>query len=627
MAPRSIDPLRLLLDHLDGERRADQLAFFLALLEAGPEAVRELDGRLPGSRAPRALRRLAMEASFYHPWPGWVAILQRMLRYETDYDIFLTGVRALGRIGNGEALEALRELNALRQGEPFTGTLAEVLSETDPREAFNHYFGRLLQGSASAAVANEAAQRLMPLVDASNIEALRTLTQHPDLLVFRHALTLLAHIDAEEAAEALEAIFQESCRELISDRQLKEALAALRGMAPAAAAEVALAALAGDQEGEPRKPGEPALGPSRTAFDPVLSDFHHAVLVAAQEGRAGALGSVLLAAAEDMHGRGRRLGFALDATAEGLAELVARGRARGPAVLAMLVQAYGAQVGREGLARAIARLVPAGAGEIHRLLLGAPDAAQRAAAVEALGQRADPELQPVLLQACRDPLSDIADRACFFLGQLPDAEDLISDLLHALTPEDFQLGLRLAAEHRCAALVPDLLALLRGATREDLAVQLIEALGAIAVEAATEPLLALLHSGQSARMQIALAQALRAMGTLDAALALAAKADAIKQPFLHAIAVEALAGARPGADAAILLEQVRGAWDDRNPWPLRLRVVQALQGLDREELELWRDLARLLGDALAQKRPANAWSGEELRLVQAAAREFARRAG
>jgi hypothetical protein len=564
-----------------------------------------------------------MEASFYYPWPGWVPILARMLRYESDHDIFVTGVRALGRMRTAEALEVLRELNAMRQGAEFKETLAEVLSQSDPQEAFNHYLGRLLQGGSNAGEANEAAQRLLHLVDGSSIPALRTVAQHPDLLVFRHALVLLAHIFTAEAAEALREIFAEAHREVLADRVLKESLAALRTAAPAAAREAALAALGPLQTAEGRA-GDPGG---------LLATFYQEVLAATPEGKASQLGAVLAQAAEAMHLRSRRLGFAVDATAEGLVTMVVKGLADAGAVLELLIPAYREQTGREGVARALARLAPAEAREIHDLILDGPDGAQRAAAVEILGTRAEAALQPVLLRACLDPLTDIADRARFFIGRLPGAQDLAATLLHAAGPADFQLGLQLASEHRFLALVPELLGLLQAAAREDLVLQLLEALGAMGPGAAAQagaPLLELLHSGQSLRMQTAIAQALRAMATPDLARALCAKADEIKVPALHALAVEALAASAadaplPAGAGAVLLEQTRGAWQDRNPWSARLRLVQALLPLELDAPEVWMALGILVNEALGEKRAPSAWSNEDLRQVQAAAKEFARR--
>jgi hypothetical protein len=165
-------------------------------------------------------------------------------------------------------------------------------------------------------------------------------------------------------------------------------------------------------------------------------------------------------------------------------------------------------------------------------------------------------------------------------------------------------------------------------------VMLVEALGAVGDSEAAGPLLERLHSGQSLRLQVAVAQALRDLGTLETAQALCVRAGEIRQPLLHAIAVEALAGAYglpgeplPSSAGPRLLEQAQLAWNDRNPWALRLRVVRALQAVALDAPETWRDLAGLVDAALAEKRSPSAWSPDEWREVQAAAREFTRKAG
>ena len=307
MASGALEHLRSLLDHLDGEDREHQLAFFGAVLAAGPESVAELDGRLPGSRAPRALRQLAMEASFYYPWPEWLPVLARILRYEAERAIFATGARALGRIGTAQALELLRELYALRQGPEFKEMLADVLTETDPQEAFENYLGRLLEGSANPSVANEAAQRLAPLVGGAHLEPLRKVIQHPDLLVFRHALVLLARIQTAEAAEVLTDIFEDSHHEVLADRLLKEALGQVRALPAPEARDLALEALRRVAAGEGLE------------LPPVVKAFHEEVVAALEAGKQSGLPAVLTATAEAMHHRARRLGFAVDASAEGMA--------------------------------------------------------------------------------------------------------------------------------------------------------------------------------------------------------------------------------------------------------------------------------------------------------------------
>ncbi|WP_306601551.1 hypothetical protein [Geothrix sp. 21YS21S-2] len=622
MASKALDHFRAVLDHLDGEDRRDQLEFFSCVLAAGPEVVLELDGRLPGSRAPRALRQLAMEAAFYFPWPDWLEILARILRYESELAIFETGARALGRIGTPGALDVLRELNTMRQGADFKEILADVLTQTDPQEAFDHYLGRLLEGSANPGAANEAAQRLAALVAGPNLEALRMVAQHPDLLVFRHGLLLLAMIPTAEAAEVLADIFEDSHHEVLSDRLLKERVAQFRSLQAPDAREAALEALRAMEAGE--------------ALDapPLIKGFLKDILAATEEGgKPGALATVFTQAMEAMHQRARRLSFAVDCSAEGLASYVKKELLDADRILDLLVMGYQEQTGREGLARALAKLVPADAGKVHQLILGGPDGAQRAAAVEVLGGREEAALLPVLLQACRDPLTDIADRALFHLGRLPGALELARTLLHSPTPQDLSLGLRLTAQRRFPELVPDLLELVRTSTREETTLQVIETLGAVGGGQVAAQLLEMLHSGQSLRIQTIVGEALMGMRDPEVALALCAKADAIKLPFLHCIAVEALGAAHgasgpamPAQNGAMLLHQVRRSWMDRNPWALRLRVVNALVEVRMAHPETWSALADLIRDTLAEKRPPGAWSPDALHAVQGAAKEFMRRA-
>ena len=252
--------------------------------------------------------------------------------------------------------------------------------------------------------------------------------------------------------------------------------------------------------------------------------------------------------------------------------------------------------------------------------------------MEILGERQEEALLAALLEACRDPITDIAERALYHLGRLKGAEELAHTLMHATAPEDLRLGLALVAGHRYKGLVPDLLEMMKSASREDLVLQAIETLGAVGAAQSAQPLLDMLHSGQSPRLQLTLAQALRGLKQPEVALALCAKADELRQASLHVIAVEALAEAHatveqalPAEHGPLLLTQVKLAWNDRNPWALRLRLVLALQDLQLASGDTWRVLADLLNEALAEKRPQGIWNPKELHSVQAAARDFGRR--
>lgn len=609
----TLDPLRTILEPLDVHDRAQVLAFFRAFHEAGPEALEAVAPSLLRPTAPKALRQMATEVAYYHPGAAWTPILARLLRHETDFGTFRTGTEALGRIRAPKALEALRELAILRAAPQFQTQVAEVLARADPAAAFRFHLGRLLEGSGNPGAANEAAHRLASLVDGTSLAPLQDALRQADLLVFRHALRLIAAIATPESAAFLAGFLEESHRAALEDRAFKGALATFRGLQGPALREAV-------QEALDRLPDGAAEG----TFQPFLVELQALLL----EGKAARIAARLAEAGEDIHLRARRLGFAVDAAAEGLADLARQGCIPPEEVVLQLERALREQTGREGAARALARLVPAEDGDRLDLLLAHPDAALRIAAIEALGERREEALRPALRRACRDAIHDHAQRALFHLGGLSDPQAQALELLDHPQPADRELGLRFIVLHGLMDLAPRLLDEARHTEREEWRIQVVEALGALKA-AGTAPALAdLLHSGQSPRLQSALAEALRDMADPGAAAHLAARAAELKQPLLHAVAVEALARAHAPALAPeafrALREQILGAWDDRNPWPLRLRVVTALEGLRLEEPGQWSSLAALLQEAVNGKRPPSAWSPTDLARMQNALREWVR---
>src|ERR1035438_8204708 len=74
----------LFLDGLDPEWREHQLGFFRIMAAAGPDAVEELAGRVYQVSCPAGLKRLALEFSYYFPWPEWSAVIDRILKHEKN---------------------------------------------------------------------------------------------------------------------------------------------------------------------------------------------------------------------------------------------------------------------------------------------------------------------------------------------------------------------------------------------------------------------------------------------------------------------------------------------------------------------------------------------------------------
>ncbi|HEX9081974.1 MAG TPA: hypothetical protein VF768_06825, partial [Holophagaceae bacterium] len=489
----ALDPFRTLLDHFDASERTHLIAFFRGVSGAGPSVIEELASRALKPTAPRTLRLLSVEAAYYHPWPEWIPVLNRILRHELDFEIFRTGTEALGRMPSEEALRALQELSVIRGTPQFQGQVADVLARTDPAEAFRFHLGRLLEGSQNPTAANEAAHRLAELVTPDSLEPLQMALRHPDLLIFRHALRLITTIPTPESAAFLSEFLTEAHAEAVEDRVLKATLAEFRTLPVPAMREAVLARL-------DDLPPEAPQGAVR-AF---LVELQPLVL----EGKAPKVAAKLTETGEELHLRARRLGYGVDAAAEGLADMVVRACFSSEEAIPLLEEVLQEQTGREGSARALARLVTPEDQTRLDLLLEHPDRATRLAALETLGERREEPLRPALLKACRDSIFDHAQRALFHLGHLEDPDGQARELLRSSQPEDRHLGLRFIGMHQLLSLVPDLVSELKQAEREEWRLELLGVLGALRAREAAPALLELLHSGQSPTLQTALAEAL-----------------------------------------------------------------------------------------------------------------------
>jgi len=614
MSTKALDLMRAALDHMDPTARLDQLSFFRHVLACGPDCVPELTQRVSRVQAPPMFKQLVLEAAFYHPWPQWMSMLAKLLQYENDPGRFEVGAKALGSIGTPESVNALKDLHTTRHGAPFEEILAQELRECDPDEAFHHAFAQLLEGTGNPRLANEAAYRLAQLVDATRLEALKGAFRHPDLLVFRHGLQLLSRVATPEAAQTLKEILAETHQECLEDRAIKEALATLKGMAPVAALE----------ELNQRLEALPAEASRTTGYGGFLQSMRAVAL----ENKLHRLQAAVVQGGDDLVNRSRRQAFAVDATAEGAADLVLKGLMEAASLMALLREAFREHTGREGVARALGRLLSPGDSESQQLILAAPDPIMRSAAVEAFGLRRDPALRELLVQFCKDPVSDIADCALIHLGSLPDREDLAHRFLQTPTLEDQLLGLRFIAQEHLGSLTEDLLELIQKTTREDLALPILSALGAAGTAAAAAPLLELLHSGQSRRMQVALAETLRDLATPEIAVALGEKADGIKSTVLHRLAVEAILRAwkqeeaMPEALEERLLHHVQEAWNGSDANAFRLRLAGMLKGRRMESKAVRGALGQLFHDALAAGKAVHGWNPTEMALVQQVQKDF-----
>ena len=637
-------PFEMFLDRLDPAWREDQLSFFRIMAAAGPDGVEELAGRVLRVSCPVGLKQLTLEFSYYYPWPEWCPVLDRLLKHEKSLELFETGARALGRIRTAESLEALRGLSLSRATPGFSEIVDQVLRESDPAEAFQHHFARLLKGSAQPGDANEGAHQLAKLLGPESLEPLKAGVSHPDPLVFRHALRLICLIRSQESADFLLDYLKDIQLDALEDHEARATLTSFRTQPRPEVQEKAIQLLAGRwEEREPEAVVDLVSGQAdriRIAaarlrregtanMDALLID----TLVAALDEKPAHLAKFLTLAGDAAHQRTRRLDFALHVTAQGLADLVSQGHIQAERALPAIAAPLRQGTANAGVATALAQLVPAGDQKLLDLLLDQAEGALRSAALEALGGRRDPAFRSALLKLRRDAITDIADRSLWHLGQLPDPEGTARTLLAHPDPEEVLVGLRFIAMHRLAALVPDLLELAARETREALLLALFRALGQVGSPQAAEPLLSLLQTSLGPGIQVAIAEALRDLGDATGALGLCGKAEELKRPELFTLAVEALARAHdtpdrplPATNSTLLIAMVRGGWSARSPWPFRQRIADALVAIHGASRSFWVEVANLVSATLSEKRPPGTVPTEDLTHLQACARALAQKA-
>ena len=634
-------PYEIFLDRLDPAWRGDQLTFFRTVAGMGTAGIEELANRVARVSCPAGLKLLTLEFAYYFPWLEWIPVVDRVLRHEKDLRLFETGAHALGRMGTPEALEILRTLSLSRATPGFREIVNQVLQEYDPAEAFHHHFSRLLQGSAQPSEANEGAHQLTKLITAESFEAIQAALGHPDPLVFRHAIRLMGQVPSSEAAAFLLAYLKDTHLDAIEDRQVRVLLTEFRILPRPDVQEKVVQLLATRmEEHHPEAVTErsdltsgqaeriqSAVTRLRASGHGILDTFLLDTLLEAIVDKPAHLAKYLGQAGEAAQRRTRRIDFAMDSAAHSLAAMVDQNLIPADLVRPALIESLQGNTGHAGVAIALAKLVPSEATEVLDILLDQADGAIRSAALEALGERKDPALRPAFLKLRRDAITDIADRSLWHLGQLPHPEGTARAFLADPDPEEVRVGLHFVSMHRLWTLVPDLLARAATETREANLIATLETIGNIGSPEAVDPLLALLQSGQGPRIQIAIAEALRSLGDARGALALCAKAEELNIAMLHALAVEALAKAHdqpdrtlPSSGSAALIKAVRGSWSDRNPWPLRRRIADALPTIQVADRGVWVELSGLFQATLEEKRPHGVVAAEDLTHIQTCAR-------
>ena len=631
---------RRLLDHLDAEDPDDQLLFFHMANLVGEDGIQELAPRMLRVSSSPAFRLLVAEASYYYPNPEWVVPLSRALRRESNLDVYSVCVRALAQIRTPESDAELRRLSALTHEPQKLQLLSAALQSIDPERAFEFHLSRLFQGSSNPSVANQAAGELRGIVGKDHLESLQVVVYHEDILIARHVLKLITRIPSWEAAQFLCVYFLECHHDILDDRNLREILATLRPMSVTEVYPEIMRHLS--ERFEDRAPGAlhrlREAGPEGRPDSPMaLEELRNGSLGSVEpfllnalalilEGKVSRLPSLYSEAAAAHQPRGRRSTHALETCAAGLEEMVARKLFTPEDVLDLLYQAFLAQSGRETTAKVLGLLLSPSDEAYLESILATQDVALRAPALDAIASRHDSRFLPFLLRACHDPIEDVAERMIHALDGLEGAVEQAVLYLASRDPEEVRLALRMIRINRMTSLGDQVVAFMDASNREALTLEAVSVLGELGCQNAA--LLERLHSGQSARMQVALASAATRCALPEVALKVARLVQPLRHPELWVIAIEGLIsahsalGTMPQEASELSVALIKSCWEENPGGPGRFRIIQAVPRLPKVVPEHLEAILGLLAACAEDKRALAGWSPEQQNQLTIATRHL-----
>ena len=642
-----LDALRSLLEGFADGDPGFPARLVQAVQKLKKQALVELGTRLLPGAGSRGLRRAILGCVSRFDWPEWVPWLLKGLQGEPDLGVFDEGCAALGALGTRDSLEALGRLQGSRPDPHHQTILARELGLFQGPHGLSGAWARLQEGDQNPRLALQGAKALAALAQEGDFPALQEAFRDGDPLVQRLVLRLLGslpwppvvpwlldlaeatrleHLDHRALLDLLQRL-QSLPRASVQPELLRQAVARFGTRSPDGVA--ALLQAAGQAGGNPG-PVLEALRPlAAGALDPFLLD----ALALVTEGKAARYSAMVSESLQASEACLAQLGLRCDQVAEALAILADRGAVAPERLLGLFREILRARVGGADFIHAYLRLLPAGAGDALDELLVDPDLARREQYLNALGSREDDALTPFFLKAVQDPIVEVGQLAIRHLGKLPSGFQATMQLFRSGNADQVRVALGVFKENRTAQATGPLLEFLQADGRDFLLVDAVDALAAIGHPGSAPVLLELLHDGKPLSLQLALATALKQLGTEEASLGLLARAAALKHPSVLILALEGALRAFPGflrplpADhLPAFLQLLDRCCDDREGEGQRLRAALAAQDLYVFDRPAYDQLKDRFSDYLFQLRTREAWDRDSNDRVAAVVKELARRA-
>ena len=617
-----------------------------ALQKLRKQALAELGGRLSPAASSRGLRKAILGCIARTDWPEWVPWIFMGLQVEPELGVFDDGCAALGAIGTHDSLEALQNLQRQRQDRDHQVILARELGHFQVQHALPTYLGRLLEAAGQPGPAVQAARLLGIMAQEADVPALIDAHRNGDPAAQRLALRVLGALPWAAALDFLLDLAERTRAEFLDCRALLDLANRLEKLPrPSVMPELARQA---SERFASRAPGAVAAlrdtDPEAAAkavgaladLDALAQGWFEAFLVEALtlmvEGKAARYAALVAETAQRAEHRLGQLTLQCDQICEILALRVDRGTLALDRVLPLFTAILEARAGGEDFINAFLRLLPAGETGILDLLLSDPDPARRERYLNALGAREDDGLAPFFLKAVQDPIVEVGQVAIHHLGKLPSSFPAMMALFPHGDVDQVRLALWVFRENRTREAAGPLLEFLKTDSRDALLVEAVDALSAIGHPDSAPVLLELLHDGKPLNLQLALARALRQLGTEEASLGLLGRAPALKQPAVLILALEGALRAFPGFDRPLppdhlpaFLQLLDRCCDDREGEGQRLRAVLATQELYVFDRQTYERLKDRFSDYLFDMRTKEAWDRDSNDRVAAVVKELGRR--
>jgi HEAT repeat protein len=641
-----LDALRVLLgEYAEGDATfPTRLAQTVQQLKK--QALPDLGGRLLPAASARGLRKAILACAAKSDWPEWAPWIAKGLLAEPDLGVFDDGCAVLGGLGTRNGLEALQHLQQHRADPDHQVILARELGQFQSQQALPYHLGRLMEGQGNPRLAAQGAKLLAALAQEQDIPALIAAHRDGDPLTQRLAVRVLGGMP-QPAAQAFLLELAERTRLDFLDHQLlinqlnrmhtlprastlPELVRqiAARFETKAASAVAALQQAAANEDGN----AGPALEHLRLQAQGVFEQFLLDACALVTEGKVARYSAMLSEASQATEARIGILVQQCDQVTEALAFMVDAKALAPDQVLPVFTAILRSRSGGEGFVHAFLRLLPADQSGVLDELLADPDMARRVMYLNALGAREDDALTGFFVKAIQDSIVDVGQLAIHHLGKLPSGFPAMMTMFREGNVEQVRVAIWTFKENRTLKAAEPLLEYLQGEGHDSLLVEATEAIADIGYPESAPVLLELLHDGKPLNLQVALARALKQLGTEQASLGLLSRAAALKQPPVLILALEGSLCAFPGYDRPLPMEQLPAflqlldrCCDEREGEGQRLRAVLATQDLYVFDQHVYERLKERFSDYLFDMRTKEAWDRDSNDRVDAVVKELGRR--